>query len=167
MASKAKGRLPIVLKLVRYRVRKPGVVHDEAKRAGLQLSHALAMLEKETGIPQQNVFGCDYGSRGDIPPFCHQSVTKDRVKRLLAQSLNNGVGWTQLTYRPFVQQAESYGGAHKPRYQMRVGFKVLADLLNQYGETGGATRYNGTGPAAEAYGRDFAAKSSVWRSRGF
>lgn len=157
-------RDPIVKRLASWKVRKPGVVRDEARRAGLQLNHALAMLEKEAGIPQRNIFGCDYGP-GLL--YCHAKVTKARVKALIASGRAQGVGWTQLTYQAFVQAAQDMGGAWKPRFQMREGFKILAGLLNAYGEEAGAARYNGTGPGADAYGRDFAIKSSAWRRRGF
>lgn len=148
--------------LKEHGVKSPKVVVEEAKHAGLALSDAVAMLEKETGIPQENIFGCDYGPRSG-PPFCHQPVTEARVRSLLAQNLNNGVGWTQLTYRPFVEEAQRLGGAHKPRFQMRVGFKILAGLIRQYGQANGFAHYNGVGPAAAAYGRDAAAKAARWK----
>ena len=143
-----------------HNVLKPRVVIDEANRAGLGLADAVAMLEKETGIPQRNIFGCDHG---EGVAFCHENVTEARVKALRASGQTNGVGWTQLTFAPFVEEADKLGGAHKPRFQMRVGFKVLADHIRANGEQKGFARYNGTGPAAEAYGRDAVAKAGRWR----
>lgn len=143
-------------------VLKPRVVIEEAKRAGLPLRYALAMLQKETGIPQKNIFGCDHGAG---KAFCHQNVTEARVKKLLASNLANGVGWTQLTYRPFVFEAQKLGGAHKPRFQMRVGFKVLAGLQDQFGPQQGFARYNGSGPAAQAYGREAMQFANTWGKR--
>lgn len=140
------------LKLRQHKVRKPHLVIKEAKRAGLPLPDALAMLEQETGIPQKNIFGCDQGSI-----LCHEKVTRKSVRRLVHHirggGIPNGVGWTQITYQPFVYQAQDLGGAWKPKYQMRVGFKVLADLIRQHGVQQGHAAYNGTGAAAQQYGR--------------
>lgn len=152
----------VALRLRRHGVKRPFLVIAEAKRAELPLACAVALLEKETGIPQRNIFGCDHGAGR---AFCHQRVTSDRVRQLLASGTANGVGWTQLTYLPFVRQAEAAGGAHKPKYQMRVGFQVLSDLITQHGVETGFARYNGSGPAAEAYGADALWKTHRWRRR--
>lgn len=143
------------LKLKRHGVRAPRSVIAEAKRANLDLADAVTMLEQETGIPQQNIFGCDHGDVGDRPPYCHQAVTRERIQRWwpIHQSQMNGVGWTQITWYTYVEEAQRLGGAHKVKYQMRVGFKALADLIRAYGVQDGHRRYNGSGAAAEAYGR--------------
>lgn len=155
-------------RMQRHNVKAPYLVIREARRANLGYAHALALLEKETGIPQRNVFGCDLGPRSSVP-YCNQEVTKERVQALIrhirAGGASNGVGWTQLTYPPFIYQAERRGGAHKPKYQMRIGFRVLADHIRQYGPQDGAARYNGSGSAAEEYGRDFVARAKRWHKR--
>jgi hypothetical protein len=137
----------------------PRVVVDEAKRARLPLRFALAMLEKETGIPQRNIFGCDHG---EGKALCHENVTEARVKALQRSGLANGVGWTQLTFPPLVVEAQKAGGAHKPRFQMRVGFRLLKSHMDQLGVQQGFRAYNGTGPAAEAYGRDAVKIAERW-----
>jgi hypothetical protein len=138
----------------------PRVVIDEANGAKLPLRFALAMLEKETGIPQRNIFGCDHG---EGKAFCHENVTEARVKALQRSGLANGVGWTQLTFPAFVVEAQKAGGAHKPRFQMRVGFKVLKDNMEREGSPQqGFRAYNGSGPAAEAYGRDAVKVAERW-----
>lgn len=151
--------------LKRHRVRSPRLVIKEAKRANLALSNALAMLEKETGIPQRNVFGCDWGPQGGRPPYCGDAVTKARVDALRRSGRANGVGWTQLTWPPYVTEAERHGGAHLPRNQMRVGFKVLAGEIRNRGTVQGFAAYNGSGPAAQAYGREAAAIAQKWHQR--
>lgn len=148
----------------RHGVKRPRMVRREAKRARLPLYVALAMLENETGIPQRNVFGCDHGSRQSAP-WCRQKVTRERVEALLASGQANGVGWTQLTYRPFVFEAQRLGGAHKPRYQMRVGFRVLADNIRRLGLEQGLAAYNGSGPNAQAYARLALARAQRWHER--
>jgi|ERR671910_287175 hypothetical protein len=137
----------------------PRVVVDEAKRAKLALRFAMAMLEKETGIPQRNIFGCDHG---EGRAFCHENVTEARVKALRSSGLANGVGWTQITFPAFVVEADKLGGAHKPRFQMRVGFRVLKDHMDRLGVQQGFRAYNGTGKDAEKYGRDAVKVAERW-----
>jgi hypothetical protein len=147
--------------LKRLGVKSPGMVLSEAKRADLNPEYALAMLEKETGIPQQNIFGCDHGPGR---AFCHMKVTKERVAALRASGAMNGVGWTQITWWEFVRDADNMGGAHLPRFQMRVGFDVLAAHIAQYGVWDGFRRYNGSGSAAEAYANEAVGLAKKWNS---
>lgn len=146
-------------RLAQHNVRKPKLVISEARRANLPLSDALAMLEQETGIPQKNIFGCDLGL-GNL--FCHLRVTRERVRKLIRSGKAQGVGWTQLTFQGFVTAAQTMGGAWKPKFQMREGFAVLADLIRQHGREGGHAAYNGSGPAAEAYGRRAVVLAHKW-----
>jgi hypothetical protein len=142
-------------------VLKPKVVVEEAERARLPLHFALAMLEKETAIPQRNIFGCDHGPGR---AFCHENVTAARVAALRRSGLANGVGWTQITFPAFVEEADKLGGAHKPRFQMRVGFKVLKDNMDREGSAQqGFRAYNGTGRDAERYGREAIAIATRWK----
>jgi len=142
-------------------VLKPKVVVEEAERARLPLHFALAMMEKETDIPQLNIFGCDHGPGR---AFCHENVTAARVAALRRSGLANGVGWTQITFLAFVKQADELGGAHKPRFQMRVGFKVLKDNIDREGSAQqGFRAYNGTGRDAEKYGREAIAIAKRWK----
>ena len=153
-------RLALGAKLKAKRVKQPLVVIDEAQKQGILIGSALAMLEMETGIPQRNIFGCDHGAGR---AFCHQRVTKERVAALRRSQLANGVGWTQLTYPPFVAQADREGGAHIPRFQMRVGFSVLRDNYDRLGSVYSMYRaYNGTGPAAEAYANQAIQLRAKW-----
>lgn len=158
MADHNDKTTPLAEKLSNRRVKQPDVVIEEAKRAGILVCSALAMLEMETGIPQRNIFGHDPGA-----PFPGEKVTPERIKKLLASPYANGVGWTQLTYKPFVEQAEAMGGAHLPRYQMRVGFKVLRENFDRTGSVEQMfASYNGSGPAAVVYGRRAVSLRSKW-----
>jgi hypothetical protein len=116
----------------------------ESKRAGLPFALALALVDQESGF--QNIFGCDLGPR-DTAPWCHQPVTPDRVKALIAHveggGTSNGVGLTQLTSIDLIQQAEAEGGAHNVGPQCRVGFQRLHDLIERHGEQVGIGAYNG------------------------
>jgi hypothetical protein len=144
-------KLKLALKLrAKHKVRKPVAVINAALRADIRVASLLAMLQMETGIPQRNIFGCDHGPGR---AFCHQDVTKERVAELQRSGLANGVGWTQLTYPPFVIEAQKLGGAHKPKNQMIVGARILRQNFEQYGSIREMYRaYNGSGDAAENYG---------------
>lgn len=151
---------------------KPWLVYVEAERAdaavgGLQgvdfVALCVAVLERETGIPQRNIFGCDHGPQGGSLPYCNDPVTPDRINALVAAlkdparrfAAMNGVGWTQLTWYEKVLRADALpGGAEDPVNQMRVGFGDLAVLIKDRGLTAGVKGYNGDGPAADAYAAD-------------
>lgn len=148
---------------------------DECRKmgsGGLWVSTAAALVEQESG--GKNIFGCDWGSKWvRTPPYCRVEVTEERVRDLLlnieAGGGANGVGLTQLTYPPLVRQAEALGGAHLPRYQMRVGFRLLNDLLAQYDYLNALEAYNdGNGQWNDPnnpYDVQFAAKHRAWKDR--
>lgn len=109
------------------------IIIAEAKRAGLDIALACALVHQESS--GKNIFGCDHGPTGDVPPYCLHNVTKGRVQKLRAGDYKhgmNGVGLTQLTWWEFVEQAEELGGAHLPANQCRVGFSLLKSYLDQY-----------------------------------
>lgn len=143
------------------------VIFEEAKRAGLELALARALVEQESG--NKNIFGCDLGPRTG-PPWCRQTVTRERVQALIrhvrSDGTSNGVGLTQLTSIGFIEQAERAGGAHVPRYQCRVGFQLLAGLIRQFGLFDGLGAYNG-GPAnpIASYAEEVLDKRAEWRNR--
>lgn len=139
---------------------------------GLYLSTACALIEKESA--GRNLFGGDWGPRWTtVPPYCQVAVTEARVKALI-RNINsgggqNGVGLTQLTSIGLVKEAERLGGAHLPRFQMRVGFRYLNSLIAQLGWPAGAAAYNaGAGnwrAVIDTYGADLARKEREWAAR--
>jgi hypothetical protein len=68
-----------------------------------------------------------------------------------------------------VREAEAMGGGHILRYQMRVGFKLLNDLLAQYDYLNALEAYNdGNGrwnDPENPYDLQFAAKHRAWKDR--
>ena len=139
----------------------------EAKREGLPLALALALVDQESSF--RNIFGCDLGER-DTVPWCHQDVTKERVGQLIrhvnAGGVSNGVGLTQLTSIGFIQQAQAEGGAHKPSAQLRIGFRTLHDLIERHGERIGIGAYNGgEGNPQLDYADDVLELKAKWRGR--
>jgi len=139
----------------------------EASDAGLPPALALALVEQESGF--RNIFGCDQGPR-ETAPWCHQEVTRQRVKALIDHvergGISNGVGLTQLTSIGFIRQAEAEGGAHRVEAQCRVGFRLLHDLIARHGQRVGIGAYNGgEGNPNLAYADSVIALRATWRRR--
>lgn len=153
------------------------IVVDEVKRQGpdgLYLSAACALVEKESG--GKAVMGCDFGPKyTDVPPYCNVEATAARVKALIKNYYTppvggaNGVAFTQLTSIGYVEEAERLGGAHLAGPNMRVGFRVLLDHINNLGWPSGAAAYNaGAGnwrAVINTYGADMARLEREWAAR--
>jgi hypothetical protein len=138
---------------------------EACKATGLAISDALALIEKESG--GQNVFGHDGTSsiperwKGSRVTWAKYRYYKLRRKSRGAQ----GVGPCQLTWPGYQDQADAAGGCHKPGPNMLVGFKALHALIATHGRFAGAAAYNGTGPLAQTYGRDFVKRQRAWHER--
>jgi hypothetical protein len=136
----------------------------EARRAGIPLSWAFALIEQESGF--RNIFGCDWGTPNPgrfYPPYCRVPVTRERVQTLLQYGRPNGVGLTQLTDFNYVRRAERTKvarafGAHLPGNQIRVGMEVLKEKTG--GDMGQAWRYNGS----REYQAQIKAKQRRWHN---
>jgi hypothetical protein len=143
---------------------------EECHAEGLRLSVGAGLIEQESG--GRNIFGCDHGSTGDRPPYCHQWVTEQRVQRLMAGDFAsglNGVGVTQLTTAQFVIDAQDMGGAHIPRYQMRRGFRLLRQYFRQFDFMNALGAYNAgpgnPGSVYFTYSTPLAEKIWAWQKR--
>lgn len=131
---------------------------------GLPLSYGLALCEKEGGF--RNIYGHD-PVRNPAPKGGR--VTRENYREYKAARKRGlgmqGVGHTQLTWYELQDKADHLGGCWRPYPNLVVGFSNLKRLVNLHGKELGAAAYNGTGPAAEAYGRDFVRKQHVWHKR--
>lgn len=135
-------------------------VVEEARRAGLRLPLAAALVQEESNY--RNVFGKNrYGERTN--PVLGGPVTEARyrsMRRALARGYGRqGVGPTQLTSVELQDEADALGGAWVPRYNIRVGFRYLSSLIDRYGETQGLLVYNGDAPD---YARRLQATARSW-----
>jgi hypothetical protein len=135
----------------------------EAKRAGLPLPLACALVEQESSF--RNVFGHDAvqnpiakGSR--VTRASYESYRGFRDQGFGAQ----GVGVTQLTFPPFQDRADDLGGCWKVRNQLRVGYQVLAGAIASHGVRGGLAAYNAGSPTSSA-GLNYAAEVLTRRRR--
>ena len=154
-------------------IKEPETAIAEARNAGLDLAYACALLEKESG-GGTNVFGHDrdrngryiFPARDGAVPVTEELYRQYKRRRgARGEGGMQGVGPTQLTWWEFQDEADREGGCWKPAVNMRVGFRRLASLMRQHGEADGARRYNGSGPAAEAYSADLRAKARAWKAR--
>ena len=133
----------------------------EARRAGIPISLGCALIEKESAF--RNVFGHDptiYAAAG--------LVTKGKYLAYKAQrgtTRMQGVGPCQLTWWATQDQADRLGGCWLPKHNIRVGFQTLAGNVRRYGYVTGCARYNGSGPAADAYSRALRALATSWHHR--
>jgi hypothetical protein len=129
------------------------------------LSRCLAMLENEsTG---RNIFG----GEGTACPaeWYEQEVTEERYvvyrDRRDRGETPNGVGPTQITDPSLQIEAQELGGCWIPRNNMDVGFAFLHQLIEAHGPEEGFRSYNGSGPAAVAYGERAMRWAEIWHAR--
>lgn len=140
----------------------PQMVIDEARAAKLPLDIACAVLMQESS-GGHNEFGHD-------PTICvgwgqvtHAKYLIYKARRLASRNrLMQGVGPMQLTYYSYQDQADKLGGCWQPRFNVRVGFQLLADHIRRYGLHAGVAAYNGSGPAARSYADSVLAQAQSW-----
>jgi hypothetical protein len=138
----------------------------EARRAGLDISLAFALVDQESGF--QNVFGHDAGAWRPKNGQVNRANVAELLRHVRAGQPSNGVGLTQLTFPPFIHQANALGGAHLPKYQLRVGFSRLAALIKHYGTRDGLAAYNAGSPhtvLGQRYARSVQHKAALWHRR--
>ncbi len=135
----------------------------EARRAGISISLAFALVEQESGF--RNVFGHDPVKN----PVKGGKVTKKRYleyRRYRKLGLGmQGVGLTQPTWYTYQDAADRLGGCWVPKNQLRVCFRVLGGLIRQHGYAKGIERYNGAGPMARRYSVQVRARARKWHHR--
>jgi hypothetical protein len=136
----------------------------EARRSKIPISLGFAICEKESQFT--NVFGND--PTGSIPvAWKGQEVSKERYlhyKRNRSQQGMQGVGPAQITWHSYQDRADVLGGCWKPKYSIRVAFEVMGELVKNGDANSAATlaKYNGSGPAADAYGKDLLVRKQKW-----
>lgn len=133
----------------------------------IELALAATMLGKESN--GRNVWGSDPVSTGGAyvkgGPVTKANYLAYRALVQAGKIGRQGVGPAQCTSAGYQNTADQLGGCWDPVANMRSGFRGLGALVRTYGVQQGARRYNGSGPAAEAYGRAFLAQYNVWKSR--
>jgi hypothetical protein len=151
------------------RVRRLGIVNPvwtirAANLAGLDLAVLIAIEFMESG-GGNNVFGND-------PTICvgWGAVTKTKYDAYahMRDTLGEcqGVGPMQLTSASLQVECDKAGGCWLPIHNLAVGAHFIADLIgeNKGNVLAGLTAYNGSGPAAEAYGARAVALADHYRT---
>lgn len=143
-------------------------VIDIASAAKLELACAAVLLGKESG-GGQNIFGHDAVPDGGQyvkgGPVTEATYRKYLAWRKGGSGRMQGVGPCQLTYYTIQDQADARGGCWRWEVNCAVGFDLLATQIRTKGVQDGFRAYNGSGPAAEAYGRDAMARLGTWRPK--
>ncbi len=157
-------RSPLIERLRSGGIVAPRLAVREARRAGLRLELACALLEKESA-GGHNVYGHDpsiFSGRGEVT---RRNYAEYKRQRLASRNRSmQGVGPCQLTWWEFQDAADAAGGCWRPEINVRTGFSHLAALVERYGESDGARRYNGSGAGAEAYSRDLLVRARRWEA---
>jgi hypothetical protein len=137
-----------------------------ATSIGLDLAAACAMLEMESA-GGFNVWGHDAVDTGGCyikgAPVTQADYLAYKARR--AQLGCQGVGPCQLTFYALQDQADAMGGCWDWAVNCQVGFGVLANNIRTLGLHEGFARYNGSGPAAEAYADAAMVKYLRWQAR--
>jgi hypothetical protein len=163
-ALSADDRL-VVRSLEQYGIKRPEVTLAEARRAGITVRLAASLLEQESG-GGENVFGHDPVKTGQIVGGPVTKERYDEYRRMQRTGFGaQGVGPCQLTWPGFQDEADRLGGCWKPPVNMRVAFSNLKTLIDRYGWDDGIRRYNGSGPAADAYRKQVSGRFDTWTSR--
>ena len=142
-----------------------------AAEEGLAIEVAAALREQESS--GRNVFGGDHGDVGDVPPYYHQHVTKERCELLRAGGTYkhgmNGIGETQITWWELVEDMFEMGGAHIVANQLTVGFRLMAAYMSKYGALEAYGAYNAgeinRRVVINSYSRPMARRVEAWRER--
>lgn len=144
-------------------------------RVGFDLAAVCAMVENESG--GEMVWGHDPWNAAAYPKgraldpalegaLVSESNYHEYKARRNAGMQPQGCGVTQLTSTSLQVAAERAGGCWVPFYNCLIGFRFLLSLFNQHGSAfTGFAAYNGSGPAAEAYGRRAVALQADWQAR--
>jgi hypothetical protein len=148
------------LRAKRAGARYPRKIIEEARREGVGLALAFAVCEQETGF--RNVFGHDptiFAGAGRVTRRKYRAY-----KRARGTTRMQGVGPMQLTWWATQDLADREGGCWRPRFNIRIGLRQLAQNIRAHGETQGIAAYNGSGPQAQAYARSVLVRRGRWRN---
>jgi peptidoglycan hydrolase-like protein with peptidoglycan-binding domain len=144
----------------------PASVIRIAAAADLELAAAATLLQMESA-GGKNIWGHDAVDTGGAY-VKGSAVTREAYTAYLAirgRLGAQGVGPCQLTWGGFQDRADRLGGCWRWDVNCRVGFEVLADLIRRHGTQVGFQRYNGSGPAAVAYGQKALRLYDGWRAK--
>lgn len=145
--------VPLPLRLKRAGIVYPNWTSRAASISGVPLDFlcAILMMESSGGL---NVWGHDptiFVGAGAVTKANYAAYAKLRD----ATGELQGCGPCQLTSKSLQLSADEAGGCWQPEHNIAVGAHFLAGLIAAHGGNlqEAAAAYNGSGPAAEAYGQ--------------
>ena len=142
----------------------PLTIVKECRRHNLPVSLGFALIEQESNF--RNVFGHDPTIFIGAGTVTRANYTAYKARRVASRNRSmQGVGPAQLTWWETQDLADQLGGCWKPTVNIRVGVMTLAARIKRHGYAAGIARYNGAGPAAEAYSRSVRARAQKWHDR--
>ncbi len=156
------NRVVLAARARKHGAKKALRIRKEAKRAGIPVSLGFALCQKESNFT--NVFGHDptiFAGAGKVTKAKYLAYKRERGSG--GRGGMQGVGFTQLTWYSYQDAADKIGGCWRPRYQIRVAFEHLKELLDGRSYHAALAAYNGSGPAADAYADDLQVLARVWR----
>lgn len=140
-----------------------------ARAEGAEIPIAATLMSGESNA--RNIWGHDPVATGGAyvkgGPVTRENYLAYRALMRTGRIGRQGCGPAQCTSAGYQDTADALGGCWEPVANMRAGLRGLMALINRYGITGGAQRYNGSGPQAVAYGKNFAARHTTWSNRLF
>ena len=144
--------VPLPIRLRRAGIVYPNWTRQAAAKWDLDLAFFCAILCMETsgGL---NIYGHDPTIFVGAGPVTQANYAAYAHLRDVTGELQ-GVGPCQLTAKSLQQEADLAGGCWQPEHNLAVGAHFLAQLVTEHGGNlqAAASAYNGSGPAAEAYG---------------
>ena len=136
----------------------------ECRRAELPVSLGFALIEQESNFT--NVFGHDPTIMAGAGPVTQTKYTLYKTRRQAGGNrMMQGVGPGQLTWWETQDLADQFGGCWRPECNIRVAVQTLAARIHDFGYVKGIARYNGSGPAAEAYSLSVRGRAQKWHAR--
>jgi len=144
----------------------PVRAYRASKKAGVPfyVTASLLMQESSGGL---NVWGSDptiFVGRGAVTKANYAEYKRERIAS--GNRLMQGCGPVQLTYYSIQDKADAQGGCWRPYVNLLTGLQILAGYYNTYGNwVDAARRYNGSGPAADAYAAQMAQRYTEWQRK--
>lgn len=154
-----------VSRMRHYGIVNPILTLKAAKKTGLYLPLACAILDQESG-GGHNEFGHDptiFVGAGRVTKAKYHAYLARRGP--LGHGGMQGVGPCQLTWYSYQDAADKLGGCWQPYCNMVIGFGLVVSLIRDDGIFAGIAKYNGVGTAASNYAHSVLAKREQWRIR--
>lgn len=167
MGSPPKTRLGKIRAARRHGIKMPVRAYVASRKTGVPFYVTCAFLMQESS-GGMNVFGSDpsiFKGAGAVTKEKYREYKRQRIAS--GNKKMQGVGPMQLTWHTFQDEADRMGGCWRPLTNMVVGLQIVKRFRNFSDGTweSAARRYNGSGPAADAYARQMSERFRHWNPK--